>query len=307
VLRSWIERARASLTPQNRIGLAIGRDYVGMARLTIADGAWQVQDLAHTSLNNRLFSRTSSAQITDSLASAIGSLIGDLKRSYVPIHVSVPDAAVHLKTFELDEVPKSPAEQTAFVGFRFASEGNGEKSVCASQDLGSDGDKRLLLGIALESTWQRCIVEAFKKAGIVAWSLSSNSLRLFDRYYGSFVATSGALVLAAPDSWALLLWDTQRRIRYARARWRTSLTDHAEIATDVERSILAYVHAHPDNAITHIYVSGGQETSALCAALDARLREPSIQLSNDAGLTFAGSAKRQVMSAPLSLAAALEQ
>ncbi|HKQ31276.1 MAG TPA: hypothetical protein VJS66_08330 [Burkholderiales bacterium] len=305
MLRSWIDRVRAALAPKNRIGLAIGRDYIGVAQLTAMDEGWQVQHLAHTKLGERLFSRTPTPQTATSLANAIAPLVGDLKQQYVPVHVSLPDAAMRVTTFELDQLPASFAEQTAFTAFRFSSDDDA-RHVCASQVLGRDGDKHLLLGAALDEAWHRCIAEALQQAGVVAWSLGASSLRLFNRYYDALAPTSGALVLAASDSWALLLWDTQRRVRYARARWRTSSKDHADIATDIERSILAYVHGHPDNAITHIYVSAGAETAVLGAALDARLREPCTQLSNDAGLRFANPVEQQT-SAPLSLAAALER
>jgi len=306
VLRSWIERVRANLIPKHRIGLAIGRDYIGLARLAVADGTWQVQDLAHNSLDARLFSRAPTEQTIAALANAIGALIGDSKRSYIPVHVSISDAAARVATFELDEFPKTLTEQTAFAAFRFSADGGGQ-DVCASQNLGRDGAKHLLLGVALDAAWQRCIVQALQDAGIVAWTLGPNALRAFNRYYDSFAQASGALIVAASDSWAMLLWDAHRRVRYARARWRTSSTDHADIATEVERSILAYVHTHPDNAIHRLYVAAGVETPALAAALDARLREPCTQLPNDTGLHLTDAIDRQVASAPLSLAAALQQ
>src|SRR5258705_3955703 len=55
-----------------------------------------------------------------------------------------------------------------------------------------------------------------------------------------------SLVALAPDAWSLWLWDSHGRPRYARARWRTAPEDHADIALEVERSILAYVHGRPD-------------------------------------------------------------
>jgi len=55
-------------------------------------------------------------------------------------------------------------------------------------------------------------------------------------------------VSVTEDCWALLLWDAAGRVRYARARWRAAGDDHADLAAEIERSIVAYATAPPTAA-----------------------------------------------------------
>ena len=307
MLRSWIERARMRFAPPV-CGLAIGRDYIGLARLSSADGGLQVQELAETRLESKLFAGIPDAQTTAALTVALKTVATVIAGRYLPVHVSLPDAAVRLEVFELDELPKGQAAQQELTHWRFTRDaGNGTPTVSASQELGRDGDKYLLLGLAVDEAWRRCIAEALAQAGIVAWSLSANACRQFNRYHDTLAAGSGALAVLSMDAWALLLWDEQGRVRYARSRWRTVADDHAAIAAEVERSILAYAHGAPNRSVQRVHVVAEGADAGLVTTLDARLREPCLRLSVDAGLEYAPDVNRGFGSAGLSLAAALER
>jgi hypothetical protein len=304
VLRSWIERAQRRFAPAASAGLVIGRDYVGFAHLAAAGGGWRVQTLTEVKFEPPLFPGAPSPQAAAALTQALQTLAGSLRRRYLPVHVSLPDAVVRWSTFELDQMPKTRAAQLDLVRFRFGRQGINGTHVFTCQPLQRDGDKYLLFGMAVDGAWLRCVNDALVRAGIVAWSLSANVCRQFNCFHDRVTQESGALVALAPDAWSLWLWDSQGRPRYARARWRTGPDDHADIALEVERSILAYVHGHPELTVACVFTVAGEEAGVMAGALDARLREPCARLSaEDAGVkTTPGTG-----SAALSSAAAMER
>jgi hypothetical protein len=304
VSRSWIDRARRRFATDASAGLVIGRDYVGFAHVVAAGGGWQARLVSEKRLATPLFSGAPSQQASAALAEALKIVPAALKRSYLPLHVSLSDAAVRVATFELDQMPKGHAAQLDLVRLRFARLGLNGVHVFACQPLAREGDKQLLFGMAGDDAWQRRVGEALAQAGIVAWSFSANACRQFNCYNERLARASGALVALAPDACSLWIWDAEGRPRYARSQWRGGRGDHAEIAAEVERLIVAYVHGGPRRTVTQVFVVGGDETGAMAAALDARLRAPCAKLAPaDSGVQSAGAAA----SAALSLAAALER
>jgi hypothetical protein len=303
---SWIERLRRGLAPSARAGLAVGRDYVGFAELAAADGGWRVTGLAETKLDAPLFSGAPAAEAADALRKGLGELAGRVKGRYLPVHVSVPDALVRWATFDLDELPRARAAQLDLVRFRFARQGINGAHVVACQALAHDGDKQVLFGMATDGAWQRLVNGVLADAGIEAWSLSANACRTFNRFHDRLTRSSGALVALAPDAWSLWLWDDGGRPRHGRGRWRTGAGDHADIALEVERSILAYVHGGRERSVARVFVAGGADAVPLAEALDARLRERCVRLPADEGAAAGGSIDG-VASAAVSLAAALER
>ncbi len=302
--RSLIDRARRSFAPDAAAGLAIGRDCVGFAHVVAAGGGWQARVVSEERLATPLFTGAPSQQASAALAEALKGFPAALKRSYLPVHVSLPDAAVRVATFELDQMPKTHAAQLDLVRLRFARLGVNGAHVFACQALPREGDKQLLFGMAGEDAWQRLVGEALSRAGIVPWSLNANACRQFNCYNERLARASGALLTLAPDSWSLWVWDAEGRPRYARSQWRGGKGDYAEITAEVERLIVAYVHSDPRRTVTQVFVVAGDETDAMAAALDARLREPCAKLAPaDAGV----KAAQACASAALSLAAALER
>jgi hypothetical protein len=276
---SWTERAR--LAPRQAAGIAIGRDSVGFARLGVAAGQWRVRDVHEASLPVRLFNGAAPSQAAAAaLAQALAPLAAALKRRFMPLHVSVPDAAVRYGVFELDELPKRAPARLELVRLRFARQGANGSSVYACQALAEAGGRRLL-GMSIDAAWQRLILEALATARLRPWSMNANVCRQWNRFHDRITQTSGALVALTADAWSLWLWDELGSPRYARARWRQGSGDYAEIAQEAERAILAYVHGGPDRELANVYAVGNGETEAMAAALDTRLREPCIRLEEE--------------------------
>lgn len=275
-------------------GVAIGRDYVGFASVVAARGGWRVQALTEARLETRLFSGAPGPREQAALAGALRTLAGSVARRFVPVHVSVPDAAVQWASFELDQMPKTRAAQLDLARLRFSRHGVSASHAYACQPLAHDAGKPLLFGMALDQAWRRCITDALDEAGLTAWSLSANVCRRFNRFHDKLTQASGALVALAPEAWSLWVWDERGRPRYARARWRAAPgADHAEIALDAERSIVAYVQGDAQRTVAGVYCAAGAEIEAMAGALDARMRQPCVRLPEETG--------------ELALAAALER
>jgi hypothetical protein len=275
VSRSWIERARRSFAPDASAGLALGRDTVSFAHLVPAGGGWRVSASSQTQLAVPLFSGVPSPQASAALAEALRSFPAALKRRYLPVHVSLSDAAVRVAIFELEQMPKAHAAQLDLVRLRFGRLGVNGSHVFACQPLESDGRKRLLFGMAGEDTWQRVVGEALSQAGIVAWSISGNASRQFNCYNEQLTRASGALVVLAPDSWPLGLTPKDGRATCARGG-AAPREDHAEIAVEAERLILAYAHGDPGRSVSQAFLVAGEKPtdgrSAQCTPARA-LRE----------------------------------
>ena len=300
MLRSWTERARRGFAPGASAGLAIGRDYVGFAHLV----AGRAAALVETKLATPLFSGAPTPAAASALDEALGRFPEKLRRRYLPVHVSLPDAAVNAATFELEQLPKTHAAQIDLVRLRFSRLGVSAAHLYACEPLERDGDKHLLFGMAGEASWQKLVNEALARARIVPWSVSANACRQFNRFHDRLTQASGALIVLAPDAWSLWLWDASGRPRFARSRWRTSKESHADIALEIERLIVAYVHGDASRGVERVHVLAGEEAGAMAAALDARLREPCVPLSAEGGTAEAARGKA---SADSSLAAALER
>jgi hypothetical protein len=253
----------------------VGRDYVGFAGL--ARGS-KLEALEERRLSTRLFAGAPPADAQKILVEAVQPFARMVARRYLPLHVSVPDAAVRWATFELDEMPRTAAARLELARFRFTRQGVNGASVYACQALPSDGAKHLLLGMAMDGAWLGCIAGALAAAGLRAWSLNANASRQFNRFHERLAQSSGALVAATPDAWSLMLWDESARLRHARGRWREGAGDHAAIALEVERAILAYVHGS-GRSVARVFVAAD---AALADALDARLRLSCIRLPDEA-------------------------
>jgi hypothetical protein len=301
VLRSWTERARRGFASA---GLVIGRDYVGFAHVAAAKTGWRARAVAEARVSAALFSDAPTPGASAALDEALAQFPEKLKRRYLPVHVSLPDAAVQVATFELEQLPRTPAAQIDLVRLRFARLGVSAAHVYACQPLEREGDKHLLFGMAGDAAWLKFVNDALARARIVPWSLSANACRQFNRFHDRLTQTSGALVVLAPDAWSLWLWDARGRPRHARSRWRLANESHSDIALEIERLIVAYVDGDPARGVERVYVLAGEEAGAMSGALDARLRERCVPLSTE-GET--AEAARGNVSAASSLAAALER
>ena len=294
-------RAPRFATP-HAAGLSVGREHVSYVEIAKTAQKWGVQHLGEAKINGRLFAGETSAAAA-ALASALTAAQGDRAPRFGPLHISVPDAAVRMSLFELDAVPAARAAQDAFVEFRMARESGATRYRYVSQPLGrGKSGKHLLLGLALEERWHLAIETALQETGLRAWSLNANGLRQFNLHHEHIRARGGALVTLEPDTWSLLIWDAGGLLRYSRAQWRVEELESQEIAAEIERSILGYVHGESGRAVDQIWVCAGTGTAELTELLNARASTP-CQVLNTAG--YLGTAQ-DILRYEAALAAALQ-
>jgi hypothetical protein len=245
----------------------------------------EIHAYSEATLAAPLFGGTLTSTALTALGESLTSVVGSLAHRYIPVHVSLPDAAVRLTVFELDEMSNSHNDQSKFARWRLQQEFGTDAIACASQNLGNDGERHLLLGMAIRGDWQATILQALEQAGVVPWSLSADICRQFNRIHGKYISDSGALVNMSQDSWGLLLWDPAGRVRFSRSRWRNGADNMGTIAAEIERSIIAYAHGSANRSILNVYVNAASTTiDDISAALDSRLSHPCIQIHPGEGL-----------------------
>ena len=313
MLPSWIKRYTARLsTPSAAVGIAIGRTQLSAAM--VSSGA-RVEWVQHADLPMSFFTGSLAPGHVTALAEGLKSIFRELKQTYIPVHVALPDPLGHLAVFDLDERPKNRKMRRDLARWRFARELDvPEPSLdCVTQDLGSENGKLLLLGQALDGAWLACVRQALRQAGVAPWSINQAVSYRFNRFYDQLTREQhgGAMVTLDPDAWSLAAWDDAGRPRFLRSRWRSrgagevDASDYQGIAEEIERTVLSYVHGGSNRSIAQFYVSGAHdEVTQLSTALDRRLHEKPGILGVEVAATPGTADKPVTGLVPLALAAA---
>lgn len=288
MLRSLSSRL---LGNRHAAGLMIGRSRVGFA---LADRIGRITRIDEKTLDVPLFGGQPAESTAAALAEALRVLAPEAVRRYLPLHVSVPGAAVQIGVFPLDALPKRRAVQRDLARWHFMQAGGGgeQAPACDCEPLGMDDARHLLLGFAMDPSWHRCIADALTRAGMTAWSLNADICRQFNHFHDRLCADEqgGALFAATTEAWSLLVWDEAGRTRYCGSRWRNGEAGESDrVAAEVERRILACVQSLPGMRIEHLYAVSDSQDEGLVAAIDARLREPCIRLQPEAALAESGT------------------
>lgn len=297
-VRSLVRWPKWDLAPRAAVGIAFGTDALAMARLESTSEGWHLHDAEEASVGAQLFQGAPDAATVERLSAVVRELCADVAGRYVPVHVSVPDAMVSAAVFALEELPKTLEGRLGLIRWRFGRElfhHDDERLHCTGQVLGQDGGKFLLLGLAMDGAWRECLVRTLHEAGVVPWSMGPAIAHQFNRYHARLTTQNGqggALLSLGLAAWALIIWDAAGRPRLIRGRWRDRSTgeEHAAIAEESQRLILAWVHGS-GLSVGRLYVAGPRaETRAVVQMLDGKLREPCVELDPAAGLAASGSA-----------------
>lgn len=282
MLRSLTSRLLGSA---HSAGLMIGRTRLSFVS-TIHNGVGRrIIRADERLLETPLFVGQPTNAIKDDLAAMLRELAPEAVDRYMPLHVSLPGAAVQIAAFSLDALPKTHAERLDLVRWHFMqAAGAGQTLACDCEPIGKDGAKHLMLGFAMDAAWHACLVGALAQAGMTAWSLNADICRQFNLFHERLSEESqgGALIIVDPDSWSLMVWDDLARVRYCSSRWwRSGIDEFPAIAEEVERRILTCVASLPVLKVEHVFIVTGGGGTELADALDARLREPCIRLHQE--------------------------
>jgi hypothetical protein len=257
-------------------GIHIGRRHVHGALLSRQRSRWKVETLARVALAQPLFEGVSDQVAEAGLVAALQQVSAGFKQGFMPIRIALPDTVIRSSVFELDDLPRSPKLQQELLRWRFSKtlQRDEDTFVCTGQPLGAAGDKQLLFAQALEKDWYAMTQRALQQAGIQPWSLNAQSAYQHNVYRDACEHGSGALISVDMETWGFQLWDSARRLRYVRSRWREGALDFEWISSEIERVIRSQASAAQGFQVERLHIAGGgQEVDALQQVLNRNLHQ----------------------------------
>lgn len=245
------------------LGIALGRDGLSAVETLETKGKIRVSSPGTFSIPVPLFTGTPSPEAVPALVSVLTPLLNNGKGAYRTLQVSLPDPAARWEVFELERIPAAGSPTEEFLDWRFKADVPGAASlIFASQSLGEEKGKKLLLGVALDRAWFTVVRRALEEAGGRACVLDTAFRFRFNLFYETFRSRGpGALVSLERDYWALSAWDGQTRPRYLRAKWwKRPYSNPADLpleetVQETERTIRSYVHSGPDRSVENLFVA----------------------------------------------------
>jgi hypothetical protein len=266
-----------------RIGAALSRSGVCASILRKRDGIWQVIRVQEVSVPIALFEGEPPADAVKVLAHAFTILLPEAAGTFLPLHLALPGAAVSLRLFSLDAVPKAENDRIDLVRWRLSQElAAGYELACAYQILDDAGQSGTMLGIAIDARWLACLTEACSTAQIVPTVIDAGFSYLFNHFHPEIATfqVCSALICLEAESWSMLIIDEHARIKLARSWWREpaaasgDITAYRAIALEAEQSIRAYMIGGA-TPIQRISIAGeGPDIKSLAAILDQRMQQP---------------------------------
>lgn len=310
-------RLLARLWPHSRVclGVALIRQGVCAAHVhATAAGSSGVDWIGHQNLPFKLFDGVPPSDAVEQLSGAFSELCAAARNSYLPVQIALPDPAVSLRVFELDDVPKSRIARTRLAQWLLEKELGLRDIECVNQYLGKQDQRHLLLASAVDQRWFAVVKDAWRAAGVVPRVVDAAISLTIDRYYDQLARGEGATALLAvePDSWTLALLDSQKRLRYVRSRWRDKSSGagspgHQAMVDEVERMIVAFSHDSKQREINSVYLTGAAtDLAEISSVLDGRMQTPSVPLLIDSGLRR-GALDGEEISSAAALAGAMSR
>jgi hypothetical protein len=245
------------------LGIAFGRKAFWAARIHGVDGSAKVEDCQRVPLEAEMFSGAPSEKAVSGLALKLSALFKKVENPYLELQVALPDPAVRFEVFELEKLPRQGAPLRNFLAWRL-KEGHKESNFTfASQVLGEEEGKILLLGMAVEEGWLSALKKAFRDAGVQASVIDmalSHRFNFFQRYMGE-KGQGKALVAFEPEYWSITLLDKEGRPRFLRSKWwneemlKPEKPLLKETVVEVERTIRSYVYSAKNRNVEALYVT----------------------------------------------------
>ncbi|MGH7740219.1 MAG: hypothetical protein ACREL1_08755 [bacterium] len=246
------------------LGISLGRSGLEIVETNLEDGNYRVESVESRALAEPLWSGVPSYNAASELTAILKPYAR--KREYRVCQVSLPDPLASWEVFELEQVPARGAATDEFLNWRFNPDAASLPELCfASQRLGEEKGKKLLLGVGLDRAWTRWVGQALEGAGLQA-SVTDIAFRFrFNLFQTALGSASGALVSLERDYWSLALWDESKRPRLLRAKWWKGPVESGDkpaldqILLEVERTIRSYVHSGTDRSVENLFLSAPQD------------------------------------------------
>lgn len=266
------------------MGIALGRDGLSAAHGRLRAGTMRVEWVQGVSANG-IPVLSDYTMLDEMLRALLEEVTRRIEHAYVPIQVALPDPVVDVVVLELEELPKRARAREELVRWHLAKRLQLEEQALSVtfQTLGTDGGHQLLLGLGVAKELLETIDGAFKSAGIPVSTIDMGAGFRHNYLLPQVGASSGALVCFEPDYWTLSLWDGAGRLRHVSTRWREpgvdAQTEHQRVAAEVERTVMAYVHAGAGRHVERLYAASLRgDVQGVCAVLDERIQDMCIAI-----------------------------
>lgn len=274
MLPSWTNLSLSQ--PRKAAGIYIGKRHLSAVVLAYNNGIWEEKSARVVALEQALFDTPPTPAIEADLAKTLSAVAEDIQSGFMPLRVALPDTVIRTSTLELDALPKTEKLQMDLLRWRFAKDlQRAEDTItCTGQALGPDNDKQLLLGQVMEHNWLDSLQRVFAQAKIIPWTVNAVASYRHNCYYNTLVKSGGALISIDPDNWGVQMWDSSKRLRYVRSKWREAALDYELIFSEVERAIRSHSHRANGYQIERLYLAGtGAEIEELRNVLDSKLSQ----------------------------------
>jgi len=290
---SWIDPFWPRPGDRPILGLAFARHSLDLLQSRWDQGTRSVEWSGSLPLEREFFIGTPPRDTAQYLAKSLAPFLEKNRGRYVALQVALPDPSVRAEVFELECVPKSEKVLREFLTWHFNPPVDGVKGegpVLASQVLGEEGGKVLLLGSAFDASWLKALKEAFRLNGVQASVIDAAFRHRFNLNHDVFGMSQGGGGLAAfeRDYWNLVIWDSSLRPRLIRSKWwpavREAWTDppFEDAILEMERTIRAYVYSGGERSVGKLFLSAPVEwMPRLLDAFNLKTGGHCVALSSD--------------------------
>lgn len=259
MLRSWTRRLK--IESDLKIGIALSRTRMSVVEMESQGAQQVVRRTKYYELATPLFHKETGDDLNGSLYEIVSTIADGIKDKSCPFNVVIPDIAMHSSTFELDVLPRSNRTLSSLACWRMAKEtGRPEDELeCQFNVLGTEQGKQLLYVQAGDRYRLDQIRRAFKRSGIIPWQLNSASFYRYNTLIAKGIAPSSAMLSIDDDSWTLLIWDKNNRIRLTMTRMRRNqpCADEALlIGKELTRVVRAWLVNMPETEFNNLYLHG---------------------------------------------------
>lgn len=275
------------------LGVVLGRRSLWTAQTRKVGKGIKIEGMVtRVSLPVELFQGNPSPEALSGLTESLVSSLGKWNKSYLTLQVALPDPALKIEVFELEKVPVGKKSQDEFLKWRFKA-GPKEAGVpltFATQLLGEEKSKSLLLGIAMEEPWRAALLEAFRRAGVFVSVMDLAACHRINLFLGELQkkAAGSALLTFDSEYWSLTILDKESRLRFIRSKWwgrevgKVKDLPLQETLAEVERTIRSYVYVAKDRNVETLYVTAPHEwLGPLVAAINKEVEGGCVGLSPD--------------------------
>ena len=265
---SWIKNiTRTEIHMQRTLGITFGRSEFKAVLISQSKKETRVDWHKTIKLETLFFKGQPNTTHGDVLKSFLGKVSSLIQDKFVRVQVFLPDAMALYGFYKVDSVPDTPAQCRQLACWRIGKQFHVQDRSwrCDYQIVGEQGQKTLMMAMAMEETWLTFIQDILYESGILAPIIDTRINHYFNQLDISIKQDSGAVIDLTEDYWTVMAWDNKGQPRFVRSCWRSKESiDHGDeligMAQDIIESLLVYCNEATDTQISGIYILGAGHT-----------------------------------------------